>query len=290
MVLGTTLEGTAVPSPHAFALFDYFFEHGGNTFDTAHIYGGGLGERTLGEWVRQRGVREKVNLIVKGAHTPFCDPKNLVTQFAESLDRLQVDHADIYMLHRDNPAIPVGEFVEVLNEQVRAGRIGIFGGSNWSLERIDEANEYARKKGLQGFGTVSNQFSLARMVDPVWEGCIRSSDPASRTWFATTGIPLFAWSSQSRGFFIRGSRDYLADEELSRCWYSDDNFERLIRVQELAHKKKTEPVHIAAAYVLHQPFPVFALIGPRKPSELASSFKAFDVSLSPDEINWLNLT
>ena len=82
---------------------------------------------------------------------------------------------------------------------------------------------------------------------------------------------------------------YLADEGLSRCWYSDDNFERLARVQELAREKKTEPVHIAAAYVLHQPFPVFALIGPRKLSELASSFKAFDVSLSPGEIAWLNL-
>lgn len=289
MVLGTMLEGAGIPAPHAFALHDYFFEHGGNTFDTAHIYGGGSGERMLGEWVRQRGVREKVNLIVKGAHTPFCDPKNLKAQLLESLDRLQTGHADIYMLHRDNPEIPVGEFVEALNEQVRAGRIGIFGGSNWTLERINEANEYARQKGLQGFGVLSNQFSLARMVQPIWPGCIQSSDPDSRAWLAATGIPLFAWSSQARGFFIRGSRDYLADEELSRCWYSDDNFERLARARELAREKKTEPVHIAAAYVLHQPFPVFALIGPRKLSEVASSFKAFDVSLSSREIAWLNL-
>jgi predicted dehydrogenase/aryl-alcohol dehydrogenase-like predicted oxidoreductase len=289
MVLGTMLEGAGVLAPHGFALFDYFFEHGGNIFDTAYGYGAGAGECTLGEWMRQRGVRNEITVLVKGAHTPCCDPINLRCQFLESLDRLQTGYADIYMLHRDNLEIPVGEFVDVLNEQVRAGRLGIFGGSNWSLERIDEANEYARQKGLQGFGAVSNQFSLARMVKPVWPDCLSASDPTSRAWHAKTGIPLFAWSSQARGFFIRGARDYLADRELVDCWYSEDNFERLARVQELAREKKTEPVHIAAAYVLHQPFPVFALVGPRKLSELASSFQAFDVVLSPEELAWLNL-
>ena len=272
-----------------FALFDSFVENGGNMFDTAYIYCGGFGEKMLGDWMAQRGMREKVIVISKGAHTPNCDPENLKKQFLESLDRLQTDYADIYMMHRDNLEIPVGEFVDALNELARAGRMRIFGGSNWSLARIDEANAYAGKNGLQGFGAVSNQFSLARMVNPPWDGCISSSDAPSRAWFQKTGIPLFAWSSQARGFFVRGARDFLDDEELSRCWYSDDNFERLKRVRELAREKGTEPIHIAAAYVLHQPFPLFALIGPQQPSEIASSFKAFEVSLTPGEMAWLNL-
>jgi aryl-alcohol dehydrogenase-like predicted oxidoreductase len=81
----------------------------------------------------------------------------------------------------------------------------------------------------------------------------------------------------------------MADTDLVRTWYSDDNFERLARVQQLARERKTQPVHIAAAYVLHQPFPAFALIGPRKLSELADSFRAFEVKLSPGELAWLNL-
>jgi len=289
MVMGTMLEGTHLPAPHAFALFDYFYEFGGNIFDTAHIYAGGDGERTLGQWLRQRGLRDQVHVIVKGAHNPCCNPPGLLAQFNESLDRLQIDRADIYMLHRDNLDVPVGEFVDVLNEQVRAGRIGIFGGSNWSLERIDEANAYAQKNGLQGFGTVSNNFSLARMVNPIWPGCISNSSPAARAWHLKTGIPLFAWSSQARGFFVRASRTYTSDAELVHTWYSDDNFSRLERVRELARKKKTAPVNIAAAYVLQQPFPVFALIGPRKLSELASCFDAFDLTLTPEEMAWLNL-
>ena len=289
MVLGTMLEGAGSLVPHAFALYDYFVEHGGNIFDTAYIYAGGWGERTLGEWMRQRGVRDELTLVVKGAHPPCCDPKSIQTQLTQSLERLQIEKADIYMMHRDNPDVPVGEFVEAMNAEARAGRIGIFGGSNWTLERIDAANDYAREKGLQGFGAVSNQFSLARMVEPVWSGCVSSSDVDSRAWLARKGIPLFAWSSQARGFFINGARDNLGDPELARIWYSEDNFKRLERVKKLAKVKKTEPVHIAAAYVLQQPFPAFALIGPRKLSELASSFKAFEVDLTPEEMAWLNL-
>jgi len=289
MVMGTDLCGSITGGPDAFALFDYYAEHGGNCFDTGYIYGGGKGERLLGQWMRQRGMRDQVHVIVKGAHTPDCNPEAMIRQFHESLERLQTDRADFYMLHRDNPEIPAGEFVDALNEEVRAGRIGLFGGSNWSLARVDEANAYAEANGMQGFGLVSNQFSLARMIDPVWKGCISASDPASRQWFTQKQMPLFAWSSQSRGFFVRAARDYTADAELVRCWYSEDNFARLDRVRELAAKKGTEPIRIAAAYVLAQPFPLFALIGPWTLAEMASSFRAFSVTLTEEERRWINL-
>src|SRR6185437_8028918 len=96
------------------------------------------------------------------------------------------DHADIYMMHRDNLEIPVGEFVDGMNDLVKAGQVKVFGGSNWTLARVQEANDYAAKKGLQGFSVVSNNFSLARMVDPVWTGCVAASDPESRAWFTKT--------------------------------------------------------------------------------------------------------
>ncbi|MEJ0001039.1 MAG: aldo/keto reductase [Verrucomicrobiota bacterium] len=284
------LEGAGLPAPHAFALFDYFRECGGTTIDTAYLYAGGLGERTLGEWMKQRGTRGEVVLIVKGAHTPHCDPAGFERELGESLGRLQTGYADVYLLHRDNPAVPVGEFVEAINAQVRAGRIRIYGGSNWSLERIREANAYAAAHGLQAFGAVSNQFSLARMVRTIWPGCVSGKSPEFQAWHRQTGTPLFAWSSQARGFFIRGARDFLADPELSHAWYCDDNFERLERVRKLAREKNTEPVHIAAAWMLHQAsFPVFALVGPRKVAELASSLRAFDLALSPAELAWLDL-
>ena len=286
IVCGTMIEGVTNRLTQGLALFDDYFERGGNAFDTAHIYGT---EPIVAHWLQTRGVRDDVTLIVKGAHTPHCTPAALTRQLDESLENLGIECADIYMLHRDNLQVPVGEFVDVLNQHKNAGRIRVFGGSNWSLERLQQANEYARTQGLQGMQVASNNFSLARMVEAPWSGGVSSSDAQSRVWFEQNGVSLFAWSSQARGFFARADREFTADEELVRCWYSDENFERLRRAQELAREKNVSPVVIAAAYVLAQPFPIYALIGPRALRETRDSMAALSVKLTPDEVKWLNL-
>jgi aryl-alcohol dehydrogenase-like predicted oxidoreductase len=286
LVMGTMLEGNILPVPHAHALFDAFFEFGGNCYDSAYVYGS---EGIFGQWLKNRPIREEIALIVKGAHTPFCTPEGISQQLAVSLERLGTEYADIYMMHRDNLDVPVGDFVEVLNQHKNAGRIRAFGGSNWSLERVDAANQYAASHGLAGFSVVSNNFSLARMVTPVWPNCIAASDAASRAWFERTQTPLFAWSSQARGFFVRGDRNFTADADLVKNWYSDDNFDRLERVVKMAAERKTSPINIACAYVLAQPFPTFALVGPRTIDEVRTTFHGFGVQLSPAELKYLNL-
>jgi aryl-alcohol dehydrogenase-like predicted oxidoreductase len=228
-------------------------------------------------------------VLGKGAATPFCDPENLSRQLLVSLERMQTDYVDLYMMHRDNEAIPVDEFVDVLNEHQAAGRIRAFGVSNWSLARVQEANEYAAAHHVTGFSALSNNFSLARLVEPIWPGSIATSDAASRAWFARTQTALFPWSSQARGFFAVGARDNASDSELVRCWYSDDNFERLARVRALAEERGVLPINVALAYVLCQPFPTFPLIGPRSLQELRTSLPALTVELSADELEWLNL-
>ncbi len=274
--------------PHATAMFDDFFERGGNAYDTAWGYGGGVTEQLLGRWIEQRGVRAGTAIIMKGAHTPLCTPDFLKSQIAESLERLRTDYADLYLMHRDNLDVPIGEFVEVLNEEYRAGRIKAFGGSNWSLKRLQEANAYAEKKGLQKFTLVSNNFSLANMVDPVWSGCVAATDPEFRSWLEQTQTALLAWSSQARGFFTeRAGRDKFDDAELTRCWYSEENFGRRDRAIKLAKEKGVAPIQIALAYVLEQSFPTFALIGPRVIGETASSCRGLAVRLTPEEVLWL---
>ncbi|MCU0794106.1 MAG: aldo/keto reductase [Opitutaceae bacterium] len=293
LVLGCDNQRTM---PHAAAMFDDYFERGGNAFDTAYIYGGGRMERLLGAWLRARGVREQAVVLVKGGHTPFCTPEHVVRQLHESLERLGTDHCDLYCMHRDNPAVPVGEFVEALAGEARAGRIrGNFGGSNWSLARLAEARAYAKAKGLPGFGVLSNQFSLARMVEAPWGGCISASDTETRRWLAERAggpdeVALLAWSSQARGFFTdRAGPERRDDAELVRCWYADDNWARRARLVELAREKGVTPPALAAAYVLAQPFPAFALIGPRTLAETDSSLECLRVKLTAEERAWLNL-
>jgi predicted dehydrogenase/aryl-alcohol dehydrogenase-like predicted oxidoreductase len=277
--------------PQAAMLWDDYFESGGNCFDTAFTYGRGTPETLLGRWLTDRDVREQVVLISKGAHTPHCNPEAVGQQLDECLQRLRTDYADIYFLHRDNPEVPVGEFVDALNREREAGRLRIFGGSNWSMQRIEEANEYAQANGLVGFTALSNQFSLARMVEPPWKGCLSASTPEFRQWLERTGMPLMPWSSQARGFFAGRADpdDRTTDPELVRCWYAEDNFRRLDRANELADKYGVPTIAIALAYVLAQPFPTFPLIGPRSLTETRTSLQALDVELNEQEIAWLNL-
>ncbi len=276
--------------PHAAAIFDDYFERGGNAFDTAYVYGENK-SRLLGKWIAARGVRDQVVIIAKGAHTPNCNPADLSTQLIQQLEWLGIDCADIYLIHRDNTDLPVGKFIDVLNEHVRAGRIKAFGGSNWSIARLKKANAYAKRKNLQGFSVVSNNLSLAEMVNPVWEGCIHMHDAESRAWLKRKSLPLLPWSSQARGFFVpsRAHPDKHDDDSLVSSWYSDDNFKRQARAIELAEKYHVEPINIALAWVLCQPFPTFPLIGPRNISEAQSCMKALDVQLKPRELKYLNL-
>jgi aryl-alcohol dehydrogenase-like predicted oxidoreductase len=202
---------------------------------------------------------------------------------------LQTDYLDIYFMHRDNLDVPVGEFVDAMDAEAKAGRIrGIFGGSNWTRARMDEAIAYAEKTGRQKPGALSNNFALADMLDPIWPGCVAASDEAWIDWLTQRQMPNFSWSSQGRGFFTdRAGRDKRDNAELVRVWYSDANFARRDRAIELAGRLRKSPIHIALAYVLAQPFPSIPLIGPRTLGELDDSLEALDIELTPEDVRWL---
>ncbi len=289
---------------HAGVMWDHYFERGGNAFDTAFVYGQGSMEKLLGHWHHQRRLRSEMVIIGKGAHTPHNFPEHIGPQLDISLERLQTDHVDVYFLHRDNTDVPVGEFVDALNVEVARGRIRVFGGSNWTLPRVQAVNAYARKNGKQGFSAVSNNLSLARMVTPIWPGVESAWQPEFRAWLQDSGTALMPWSSQARGFFTpwvdavlaqqgqrtgAGTRVEPTIDELQRTWFAEDNFERRRRALSLAQNRGTNAINIALAYVLQQRFPVFALIGPRTLAELDSCIGALAVQLSAAEIAWLNL-
>ena len=269
--------------------FDDYLERGGNAFDTAFVYGGGQCETLLGTYLERQNLRDGVVILGKGAHTPNCDPAAIGTQLTVSLERLRTDFVDVYMMHRDNPDVPVGEFIDALNAQQALGRMRVFGVSNWSLERMIAANQYAAAHGLHGITVASNQFSLAKMLSPIWSGCVPGNEPAQLSWLKSEGVALMPWSSQARGFFVAGDANDTSNPELVRCWYDKDNFQRLERAKALAGVLGVETINVALAYVLHQPFATFPPIGPRSVSETASSFRALEIHLEPPEVAWLNL-
>ncbi len=272
-------------------IWDAWMEAGGNAFDTAFVYGGGKHEAVLGQWIASRGVEDEIVVIAKGAHTPWCIPDAIGVQLGMSLDRLKLDRAPVYIMHRDNPDVPVGEFVDAITRLHAAGRIGIWGGSNWTTDRFAEAQRYAEEHGLLAPTILNNNLSLAAMVRPVWPGCITSSDPATLAFLKERGVVHLSWSSQARGYFLPAElRERLPpDTRPETCFGGDANAERRRRAETLAARKGASANNVALAWVLAQPFPSLALIGPRSPGELASTLPALGVELLPGEVTWLNL-
>ncbi len=280
--------------PFTCALLDHYFEHGGNAIDTAYEYGGGVCERAIGRWIELRRLRERIVIIDKGGHTPLNYPEYVDHQICESLERLRTDYIDIYFLHRDNPEVPVAEFVDCLNAHREAGRIRAFGGSNWNPQRIDAANQYAAARGIAGFAASSPNFALARWNEPMWTpDCTTAKDADAFTWYLRKKMPVFAWSSQATGFFSGrfkpGDEKKLPPNHPARVWFNGANFLRLERARELARKKGVTATQIALAYVLCQPLDIYALIGPCTLEESTTSLQALGLSLSSAEMGWLNL-
>ena len=129
------VQGTLGVSPanldEGYALLDAIYAEGCNAFDTAHVYHKGENERIVGRWIRERGIRDQLVLIAKGAHhnedrsrvTPFDIEADLHDSFA----RFGFDYIDIFLLHRDDPRVPVGPIVEILNQYQAAGHTQVTG-------------------------------------------------------------------------------------------------------------------------------------------------------------------
>lgn len=287
LVLGTAGYEFA-PLDVSLELLDAWLELGGNAIDTARRYGNA--EAIVGRWLRERSVRGEVVLTTKGAHydeetgRKRVTPDEITADLEESLALLGIDVVDIYWLHRDDPEQPVGPLLETLNEHKRAGRVRVLGASNWTTARLEEAAAYAGERGLESFACSSPGLSLAVANEEPWPGCVTIHDPEAHAWYARTQLPVFAWSSQAGGFFAD-----VRSEHVTRVYESEANRERLRRAQELAARKGCTPNQVALAWVLHQPFPTYAIVGSQTVAELRESVDALDVELSPDEARWLDL-
>ena len=286
-----------------FSLLDSMTEMGCYAFDTACAYGDGASEQVIGNWMETRNNRGEIIVIDKGAH-PIggrnrVDPESIKRDLQESLRRLKTDYIDLFLLHRDDPTVPVGPIIDLLNDLKNEGRVVLFGASNWNRKRLEEAREYAEKNGLFSFSVSSNQYSLAIQYDDPYPGTLSiksSSDDPEWEWYKETQYPLLSWSSLARGFFSgKFTRDNLAgftdpQSLISiRCYASEDNFVRLDRARLLAEEKGTTVPQIALAYIFQQPLNCFTVTGSLNPAHFKENIEALEIGLTDKEVAWLDL-
>ena len=300
LVLGTDYFGSALSAEDSFRLMDAYYAGGGRALDTARMYanwlpnGDGMSERTVGAWIKARGVREEMVVITKGGHGFKGDGglgrlrrEELELDISESLENLGFA-PDIYLLHRDNINISVEEIMETLHGFVTKGYTRAIGCSNWGRDRIAAANAYAEKKGLTPFVTSEIQWSLAYSNGEMQgDPSLVCMDAGEYAFYAQTGMPVLAFSSQAKGFFARGASGEAQNSKASSRFDCPLNRERLARTIELADRRGISVTSVVLAYITSAPFPAAALIGCKKPEQLADSLAAADVALTAEECAFL---
>jgi 1-deoxyxylulose-5-phosphate synthase len=274
LVLGTMLLAESGPG-----VLDEYVRLGGNAIDTARVYGDGEAERVLGAWLSQnRAVRERLVIVSKGAH-PSGSRKRVTPEEIERDLRASVEllggPIDVYLLHRDDPSVPVGVIVESLTGLREAGLLRAYGTSNWTTPRIDEANAWAAANGLEGFCMSSQHLSLAVQNEEQWPDTRSANDPEVFAWHEATQTPLLAWSVQARGYFFGRT-----GAEVLRVYDNAVNRERRRRAELLAERLGRTTAQVALAWALHQPFPVYACFGARTGDQVREAFGALEVDPS----------
>ncbi len=301
--LGSAEFGASMTPKDSFSLLDAFIADGGNFIDTAHVYSDWIpntkstSEKLIGQWLRKSGMREDVLIATKGAHPKLTSMNisrlskaDLETDVHESLEYLQTEVIDLYWLHRDDITMPVGEIIEILNEQVWLGNIRYFSCSNWTFSRIQEALDYAARNDVKSF--VANQplWSLAVAdMKAIPDQTLVGMDEDGLAFHKRTQMAAIPYSSQAKGFFSkveRSGREGLSAGD-QKIYFSDVNNRRLLRVQALAKKYAVTVNDIALSYLLSQPFTTIPVVGCKTVEQLKSSLKAVNVLLTHDEVAYL---
>jgi aryl-alcohol dehydrogenase-like predicted oxidoreductase len=253
--------------------------------DTADIYGPFHNELLVGHALKDRR-RDEVVLATKGglvlddpeAKTVRRDgrPEHLRDAIDGSLRRLEVDHVDLYYLHRPDPEVPFAESVGALKEAVEQGKATHIGLSEVSVAQLEEAHR------IHPITAVQSELSLWTR-DPIDNGVL--------SFCAQKGIAFVPFSPLGRGFLTgRLDRDALDEDDARRRWprFQQDALEANERivdvVREIAERHEVAPGQIAIAWVLAQGEHVVPIPGTKRLPYLEENAAAGDVLLSSADL------
>ncbi len=314
LCLGTMTWGEQNSEAQAHAQLDFAWQQGINFIDTAEMYPvpprpetQGLTERYIGTWLKRRNLRSHLVLASKVVgrstnfaylrDTPIClDRRNIQSALEASLKRLQTDYIDLYQIHwpdrqtnyfgqlgyqvNDEPSVPIAETLEILDEQVRAGKVRYIGVSNETPWGVMTYLRSAETRGLPRIVTIQNPYNLLNRVFEVGLAEIAHRE----------GVGLLAYSPLAFGVlsgkYLNGQRPVNARltlfQRFSRYLTPEAQWPTQQYV-ELAHRYHLDPAQMALAYVNSRPFVVANIIGATTMQQLSSNIASIDVQLT-DEV------
>lgn len=235
LCMGTVNFGVKISEEQSFRHMDVFCEHGGNFLDTAHVYSNWVpgetnrSERIIGRWLKHND-RRSVVLCTKGGHfdldTPAVSrvtPEEISRDLHESLDALQTDYIDLYMLHRDNTALPVEEIMDCLDGFVRSGKVKHLACSNWSAQRTAQANAYALRAGKTPFAVNQLMWSMAAINKDAIPADYVTMDAEMLRLGEETGLGFMCYTAMANGYFTRRFAGLPLSDNVRRTYDNPEN-------------------------------------------------------------------
>lgn len=293
--LGVADIGTAIELGESYRIMDAYLDMGGNLIDTARVYSdwvpgeAGRSERILGDWMAERGNRNRIVLATKGAHprlgsihTPRMSAGDVEEDLNLSLKALRVDCIDVYYLHRDDRGRPVEEILTMLEGFRKAGKIRRYACSNWRADRMMEARACAAGRGFQGFAANQIFWNMGSVHSAgLSDDTCEAFDAPMREAFLATGMLAAAYSSQANGFFTKLEKGMpvhgsVYDTPANRRVYE--------KAREIAAGTGMSMTDIALSYILSQPIPSIAVVGCKNMGQLQTTMAAAETSLTQEQL------
>ncbi|MBR0417703.1 MAG: aldo/keto reductase [Erysipelotrichaceae bacterium] len=296
---GTVNAGLDYDGKDADDLLNYFVDNGGNLIDTARVYYDwapgeiGRSERVIGDWLRRCGRRDEIVLMTKGGH-PDKDSMD-VSRMSQadmeydinlSLNKLGIDTIDIYFYHRDDKNQSVAELIERMEGFRKKGMIRYYGCSNWTTERMKEADEYAKQHGYSGFIANQNLYNAgAKYMKPFPDKTMVTVDAEALDFYRNsnnTPMPYFGLCS---GFFhnLKNKGEEAVKES---PYYTPKNLEVAKKINDLCEKYNCTITQVLLAFYYYQDFPIIPLVGTVTIPQLEEALGSTNIEFCKEDFNF----
>jgi aryl-alcohol dehydrogenase-like predicted oxidoreductase len=295
LTFGGNVFGWTTDEKTSFQVLDGFIAAGFNFIDTADVYSrwvsghnGGESETILGNWLRQRGNRDKVIIATKVGSDMGqgmnITKKYILQEVESSLTRLQTDYIDLYQTHFDVLETPVEETLEAYAQLVKEGKVRVIGASNFTPARLKASLEASARHGYPRYETLQPHYNLYEreiFEKELEQICLDNQLGVINYWALAAGFLTGKYRSEADlGKSPRGAgvKKYL----------NERGFRILAALDQVAARYESTPASVAIAWLIARPSVTAPIASATSLEQLESLVKATELSLDKTAINQLD--
>ncbi|MBP0028624.1 aldo/keto reductase [Roseofilum sp. Guam] len=282
--------GWGTDEANARQLFDAYVEAGGNFIDTANLYTNGNSERMVGKFIKDRGIRDRMVITTKFSYnTEPGNPntggngrKNILRSVEGSLERLETDYIDLYMLHTWDQVTPAEEVMSTLDTLVRSGKVRYVALSDAPAWYMAQAQTLAKERHWEPISTMQLEYSLVeRNIEFEYTALAKNLGTSIMVWSPLAGGLLSGkYKPSEQGGEGSGRLATMANSGnpvFDR--FTEKNWAIVAELEQVAKQLNRSMPQVALNWVVNRPMVSSVIIGATKLHQLQDNLGALDFEI-----------